>query len=605
MCGIAGVISKQPGAVQQVQQMITCLSHRGPDGDGCWQSEDGLATLGHRRLAIIDLSPAAAQPMHYRHRYTIVHNGEIYNYKELRQALQQQGYSFDNNSDTEVILAAYDRWGTECLQQFDGMFAFAIWDSETKTLFVARDRFGEKPLYYQYDRANARLVFASELKALKKTCNCSVNHTMLLNYLGNGISFVADAGATFYEDIFKVPARHYLYFDHHSNTLEITPWFDIDISAQDRDEAAAIAGFAALFNDAVKRRLRSDVEIGTSLSGGIDSASVVAAIHGMKGDGLVHQAFTVGFPGFEKDETTNAALVAKQFGLQHHVVTPSANDLVNELDRFLDAHDEPVSSSSVFAQYILYRLAAQHGVKVMLDGQGADEILAGYTRYYRWFLLQQQRGHASALPDQMKALNYQLTFKDKLAAWFPGWAAIRLEARAVRNQKQAMFNRAYVSENLDKHSVYKPIVRNLNDVLYFDVFRGPLEELLRNADRNAMAHGVEVRLPFLEAALVQFAFSLPASMKIREGNTKYVLRKAMEHKLPSSIVWNREKIGFEPPQQQWMSSPQLQERIRAARSVLVQHRVLHPSVIDQPVMAHGAHDADNYDWRFLCAAHWL
>jgi len=399
---------------------------------------------------------------------------------------------------------------------------------------------------------------------------------------------------------------HYLQYVLNEGTLNITPYYDLDKTSSLHftiDEA--VEKFRHLFFNSVTLRLRSEVEIGTSLSGGLDSSSVVAAIHHLKKTGSVHKTFTASFPGFEKDETAYATTVAKQFGLQQYFVTPSAGELAAELDRFLSAHDEPVTSSSVYAQYKVYELARQQGIKVILDGQAADEILAGYSKYIQWFLQELSRKDKT----QMELARVQFhqppfNIKNKLASKFPSWAAIVLEKKAFKKQKAIPgISREFVQENISRNSLQKPIVKSLNDILYYDVFGGNLETLLKNADRNAMAHGVEVRLPFLNHALVEFVFSLPPALKLKDSFTKYVLRKSMDILLPKDIVWRKDKIGFEPPQQQWMQDSQVNEKIHEAKKLLVKNKILDAAVLTKPVTPKAAHEADNYDWRFLSAAH--
>ncbi len=611
MCGIAGIISAYQDKFNKsdVEKMSACLSHRGPDGTSLWQNDDATAILGHNRLAIIDLSDAASQPMHYLERYTIVHNGEIYNYKELREQLVSFGYAFKSQSDTEVILAAYDHWKDNCLQHFDGMFAFAIWDAKERSLFAARDRFGEKPFYFHIDHAEKTLWFASELKSFytQSFSKKEYNGNLLLQYLATGVSHNADSLQTFHVDIMKLPARHFLKFSPFSDSaiLDIEPYYDLDKSNRINISAAeAVEQFRSLFYSSVHRRLRSDVEIGTSLSGGLDSSSIIAAIHQLNQSNKPQKAFTASFPGFTKDETAYAVTVAKQFNLQHYITSPSEFNLVNDIEKFLAQHDEPVSSSSVYAQYKVYELAKQHGIKVVLDGQGADEVLAGYSKYIQWFLQDLYTGKQNnQLEQESKNLNSIFSFKNKLAAKFPSWAAIQLERKSYKKQKmQPDLNREFIKEHISHRSIYKPIVKNLNDILYDDMFSGNLEELLRNADRNAMAHGIEVRLPFLSHELVEFVFSLPSSFKMHNGFSKYLLRETMSEVLPDEIVWRKDKIGFEPPQQQWMQNKQLQEKITEAKSTLVKEKILDKKTLNNPVQPKTAHEADNYDWRYLSAA---
>ncbi|HEV2480453.1 MAG TPA: asparagine synthase (glutamine-hydrolyzing), partial [Puia sp.] len=281
MCGIAGILSVDTTKIsdERLKKMTAVLAHRGPDDDRIWTSASGVAGLGHRRLSIIDLTSAGAQPMHYLDRYTIVHNGEIYNYPEVRHLLQSKGYAFHSNTDTEVLVAAYAHFGNDCVQHFDGMFAFAIWDEQEKTLFVARDRFGEKPLFIYRD--GKQFLFASEMKALwaagvpKKS-----NARMLFNFLTIGYTqHPMDSTETFFEDIFKLPARSFLIYRPVDDSLEVAPYWDIAVaSTRNVSEQEATDTFCQLFDTSVARRLRSDVRLGTSLSGGLDSSSIAGSI---------------------------------------------------------------------------------------------------------------------------------------------------------------------------------------------------------------------------------------------------------------------------------------------------------------------------------------
>jgi len=629
MCGIAGIISIKPHLVstERLKQMTDAIAHRGPDGEGLWLNENKTVGLAHRRLAIIDLSVNGKQPMHFpfpsgearpdmiergpreRARYSITYNGEIYNYIELKEELKLKGYSFFSQSDTEVILAAYDYWKEECLQQFDGMFAFAIWDEQEQTLFTARDRFGEKPFYYFFD--GEQFVFASEMKALWAAgVERSIDHSMLLNYIGLGwVKNPADLSQTFYKNISSLPQAHYLKLDMHIGKNEIVQYWDLDKETQSTlTESDAIEQFQQLFNTSVTRRLRSDVETGTSLSGGLDSSSITAIIKSQIPNSKF-QVFTASFPGFEKDETAYAKQIADQFHLQQHLVTPTAETLLNDLQKLIHQQEEPFQSSSIYAQYKVYELAKQQGIKVILDGQGADETLAGYHKYIHWFLQEKVKGggykaEAEAFAQNNIAVDW--SWKNKLAARFPDIAAVQLENKANKELLNNKFiANDYRKTNFNKKSIFKPTVSKLNDLLYYNTMRLGLEELLRYADRNSMAHGVEVRLPFLSHELVQFVFSLPSYYKIRNGYTKYILRESMKELLPSSIVYRTDKIGYEPPQQQWMQSAGFQELLQSSRQKLVTENILKKEILKQPLNPQSAHAVKNDDWRYFCAAHLL
>ena len=604
--------------------MTDAIAHRGPDGEGFWFNKTQTVGFGHRRLAIIDLSNAGNQPMQFPSpkgeglgvRYSITYNGELYNYIELREYLKQKSYQFITQSDTEVILAAYDHWKQECLQQFDGMFAFAIWDEQEQTLFTARDRFGEKPFYYFFD--GEQFLFASEMKALWAAgVEKKINHSMLLNYIGLGwVKNPADLSQTFYQNINSLPQSHYLKLNMLTGSNEIVQYWDLDKETQSTlTEVEAIEQFQQLFHTSIKRRLRSDVEVGTSLSGGLDSSSIAATIKSQLpipnpiAIGSQFRAFTASFPNFEKDETAYAKQIADKFQLQHHLVMPTAESLLTDLEKLIRHQEEPFQSSSIYAQYKVYELAKQQGIKVILDGQGADETLAGYHKYIHWFLQEKVKAGGYEVEAEAFAKNNILiewSWKNKLAARFPEIAAVQLENKANKEVLSHKFiANNYRKTNYSKKSIFKPTVSKLNDLLYYNTMRFGLEELLRYADRNSMAHGVEVRLPFLSHELVQFIFSLPSHYKMQNGFTKYVLRESMKQMLPSSIVYRTDKIGYEPPQQQWMQAAGFKELLQNSRQKLVNENILKKEILQQPLNAQSAHAVKNDDWRYFCAAHLL
>ena len=375
MCGIAGILSNKPRQGKEIESMVHAISHRGPDGSSSWSNPPGTVTFGHCRLSIIDLTPRGSQAMHYMGRYTIVYNGEIYNYLEIRENLQSHGYTFNSNSDTEVILAAYDHFKKKCLDHFDGMFAFALWDEKEKVLFCARDRFGEKPFYYRHDRVNGVFLFASEMKALFAAgVSNAVNDEALLLYLGLGYTeHPTKPTATFYNNISQLPPSHYLEYSLNDG-VKISKYWQLEPEAKKISEDDAIDQFSDLLLTSVKRRLRSDVPLGTSLSGGIDSSSIAALIESQY-SGSVLKSFSAVFPGFEKDETNLIHIVSGSLSLDSKFVTPTADEFVRDLDKLIYHHEGPVSSASVYAQYRVFQLAKEHSIKVLLDGQGADEIL--------------------------------------------------------------------------------------------------------------------------------------------------------------------------------------------------------------------------------------
>lgn len=601
--------------------MTDALAHRGPDGEGHWINNAGTVALGHRRLSIIDLSDAGSQPMQRslfsslegeEKRYTITYNGEIYNYIELRDELFSHGYRFQSKSDTEVILAAFDFWEEDCLQKFDGMFAFAIWDAKKSKLFAARDRFGEKPFYFYHDEEH--FLFASEMKALWAVgVDRIADNKMLLNYLTLGyVQNANDKEQTFYEDIYSLPAAHFLEFDLASFDYEVHSYWKIDKELTiDLSADQAVERFNKLFSMSVSRRLRSDVETGSSLSGGLDSSAIIANIFQSQLLNKEQQTFSAVFPGFAKDESKYIESAAQKFPVRNYQVQPDAAGLIKDFETICQHQEEPFQSASIYAQYKVFELARQHNIKVMLDGQGADEILAGYNKYIHWYLQQliSRKMYKEAMQEKKTFRQHNAAFRwglgNYLATFLPAHAAIHLESKEYnRVIKHPDINKDFINSlhGREWEGIHKPIITKLNDILFFNSTYLGLEELLRFADRNSMAHGVEVRLPFLNHQLVEFVFSLPANFKIHKGWTKWLLRKAMAKKLPPEIVWRKDKVGYEPPQKAWMQYAVMKDYIQEGKRKLVNKGVLNKEVLNKDITPAAAHEADSFDWRYLCAA---
>jgi asparagine synthase (glutamine-hydrolysing) len=622
MCGIAGIIKldqtvesfSRSETLFQVRTMANAIQHRGPDGEGYWANENASVGFGHRRLSVIDLTEGASQPMHYLDRYTIVYNGEIYNYIELKDHLHKKGYTFTTRSDIEVILAAYDHWKDKCMEHFDGMFSFAIWDEQEQMLFAARDRFGEKPFYYFND--DGHFIFASEMKALWAVgVHKSMDDKMLLNYITIGhLQNPADKAQTFFENIRSLPAAHYFELSKTSGQMVIRRYWDINSQAKITiSEKDATEKLTSLLNTSVKRRLRSDVDFGTSLSGGLDSSSILSFIHYLKGDNNT-KTFSAVFPGFEKDETPFIDSVVNKFKTDNFKIEPTIDDFIAEFQKVCYHQEEPFSSSSIYIQYKVFELARKNNVKVLLDGQGADETLAGYHKYYHWYLQQlaargkfrQIHRERKSLTDKNITINWGM--KNYMAAYFYPHTAVFLERKEYNKIiKSQDINPDFIASlhGREWEGIRKSGINKLNDILYFNTMELGLEELLRFADRNSMAHGTEVRLPFLNHRLVEFVFSLPPNFKIRDGWTKWILRQTMNNKLPNEIVWRKDKVGYEPPQQKWMSNPILQEYIHEAKRKLVDKGILQQHLLNKKILPLPAHNADNFDWRYLIAAQLL
>ena len=620
MSGIAGIITRDQKFIRPalLEKMCAALAHRGPDGSNTWSNVSNTIGLSHTRFSIIDHSDAAVQPMHYAGRYTIVYNGEIYNYIELKKDLKKIGYQFSNGSDTEVILAAYDFYGEKCLQYFDGMFSFAIWDEKKQQLFAARDRFGEKPFYYYSEKG--LFVFGSEMKALWAAgVPRQVDDKMMLNYLALGtVQNPADKSQTFFHQISSLLPSHYLLLDINAGRFTLTRYWDIDRqNLAFSPEKNYVGMFTGLLTDSVKKRLRCDVNMGSSLSGGLNSSSILAIVKKILGPEKMAADFTSVsgiFPGFAKNEEPHIKKVTDNFSLQNFSVAPGADGLVNDFEKLCYHQEEPFPSSSVYAQYKVMQHAAAHNIKVLLDGQGADETMAGYFKYLHWYLQELvTRSRFSELKSARKKfadhnMNVHWDIKNYVAAYLPAHTAITLEKR----EHSYIKSNPDISKKLMQHmkgrewdGIHKPIICKLNDMLYFNTMEFGLEEMLRYADRSSMAHGVEVRFPYLNAALVQFIFSCPTSLKIQDGYTKWMLRKSMENSLPHELVWRTDKIVYEAPQKQWMEHPVLIDYMHEAKKKLVKHDLIKPEVLLRKSNPKHAYERNNYEWRYLCTAQLL
>ena len=384
MCGISVIIDapNQPIRADEIQAMTDAVAHRGPDGEGFWTKKN--IAFGHRRLAILDLEPARGQqPMKYLNdRYVIIHNGEIYNYLEIRQLLISKNYNFSTQTDTEVIAAAYDCWGEACLAHFNGMWAFVIFDNQKNTVFAARDRFGVKPLYYY--QKNTKFYLASEIKQFTTTSGWQpiLNETIALDFLQHGLK--NHSNDTFFEEVKTLPAAHFLIYNIDNQQFKIKKYYDLSEKSAEKSTKnfeSAKEKFTHLLSDAVRLRLRSDVKIGTALSGGLDSSAVTALATGLLG--VPTATVSACFPNQENDETLYIHSVTAFLETTNYPAFPCWEEMKKEMQNLIWQQDEPIGSASVFAQSEVFRMAKKQGLTVMLGGQGADEILGGYDAFLR------------------------------------------------------------------------------------------------------------------------------------------------------------------------------------------------------------------------------
>lgn len=554
MCGIAGILSGQADKMirhDTLKKMTDTIVHRGPDGEGHWTNDAARVGFGHRRLSIIDLSEKGKQPMHYMGRYTITFNGEIYNYQELKTELLKSGYNFVSESDTEVLLALFDNKGEQCLSQLDGMFAFAIWDEKLQRLFCARDRFGEKPFYYCIYKGD--FYFASEMKQLWAA---GVPRTFVKHkfekFIDTGDVYFGDTDGTFYEGIKQLQAAHTLTLDFEmrpeikSYWRLIIPETPLNIKLND-----AIAEWESLFTTSLLRRMRSDVTVGSSLSGGLDSSYIVALICSHQKNNI--NSFSATFPGFERDESEYIDAVVNHVGkINSYKVTPTGEDLLNDFSKLADHQEEPFQSASIYAQYKVFELARKHNTIVLIDGQGADELLGGYLPYYEDYLRQlffwNRREYRKQIQTYGAIHGDYAPVRD-----YADQENLRMKIGRIK-QKISGAERAYPKTYLKQRLVN-------------DLCGQPLQTLLRYADRDSMAHSVEVRLPFLNHTLAEWVVKLPDSLFLNEGWFKVLLRNSADQYLPEKVVWRKRKVGYEPPQKNWLHTEPVKQKINEARKI--------------------------------------
>ncbi len=582
MCGIAGVIGYNQTMIDPA--VLSCLDatlqHRGPDGRGFLSHRSpshvhlaqdpftlapGHVGFVHRRLAIFDLSPAGWQPMGTPDgRAYIIFNGAIYNYRELRHELTSYGYTFRSQSDTEVLLQAYVHFGPQVLTRLVGMFAFAILDTRTQSLFLARDAFGIKPLYYT--RWQDGFAFASEIKpllSLPGVCRV-VQPQRLYSYLRYGVT--DDGNQTLFAGIDQLPAAHSLCLSL-DTPGSINPQRYWSIALEQQSELSfdqASETLRELFLENVRLHLRSDVPVGSALSGGIDSSSIVAAMRQVEGDDLALHTFSYVAASSELGEEHWADMAAQHTGAMIHKTRPTPQELVADLSRLIEVQEEPFGSTSIYAQMCVFRAARDAGIKVMLDGQGADELMGGYRPHVgAWLasLLRQRRWRAALgllyrVP-QSPALSRRILLERAVGLLGIG-PCTRLSPRLLRSYLLPPWLQATWFEAHDV--VAEPLWQAhgqtlLRDHLHQAFTRQSLPMLLRYEDRNSMAFGIESRVPFLTPQLVSFIFTLPEAYLISaDGISKHVFRRAMRGLTPDPILDRRDKIGFATPEREWLDA---------------------------------------------------
>lgn len=554
MCGISGFVYRDGERVSFdiVKKMTDLIVHRGPDGDG--YITEGNVALGHRRLAILDLSDGGQQPMHYGDNSSIVYNGEIYNYKELKTELRDKGYEFRTGTDTEVILAAYDNWGEDCVRHFNGMWAFCIFDRARGRLFCSRDRFGIKPFYYFLN--NDIFAFGSEIRQLLPFLGkVKENESVLLNFLVTGIS---DNGSeTFFEGVQKLSPSHNLSFDLTRNQMEIVRYYEVQrpTNLESNTDSSWISKYGEMLKSAVALRLRSDVRVGTCLSGGLDSSSVATIASELcreSGETIPFSAITAVSELPENDESEFAKMVVDAAQLDWHTVRPNYQDFARNLENVVQAQEEPFGSASICMQYFVMRTAHENGLKVLLDGQGGDETLLGYERYYAAHFMStfRKEGMRTAFRGlwECRKNNSKMTLR-MIAFYLVGGLLANARYQFYKRRHSYLrhfppmpdFLSAFARASTDSFAIQKLEIEETN-----------LPMLLRFEDKNSMWHSVETRLPFLDYRTLETALRVPGDLKIHQGWTKWILRKVMDGRMPETVAWRKNKLGFEAPDKLWM-----------------------------------------------------
>ncbi len=567
MCGIIGQInSRQPVDKILFEQMRDTLVHRGPDGYGLYLSEDKKAALGHRRLSLIDLSDNASQPIHNENKTIwITVNGEIYNYRQLKKELTEKGHNFYTNTDSEVIVHAYEEWNTELFNKLKGMFSIGIWDEKSKKLILARDRFGIKPLYYFADKD--KFIFASEIKGIIKNCKVprNINYSSFCNYFTYRY---IPSPETIWENIYKLPPAHFLTFEN--DTISTTKYWELKVRENRPNEKEAIDIVNNYLSNSVKDHLQADVDVGTFLSGGYDSSALVYYQNLLNYRG---KTFSLGFENWNMSEHKFAKIVSDKFNTMHEEEIISVDNYEN-IDQLLYYYDEPIADISILPTYMVSQLASK-GVKAVVSGEGADEIFAGYT----W-----QTNDLS---------NYD--FKSKLYYLYKNYLSRKSNKYSVKDYSEAMSMGLYDTSSLHRllnkdlssnipddpfwfySKFYKPELSEVKRFQYLDINTFMQELILTKIDRASMANSLEVRVPFLDHNLVEYMFSLNEDVYLKKNIKKFLLYENIKNHLPQ-IILNRKKQGFVGPDRFYNNKTWYKELIMNGK--LLKEKIIDKTEVD-------------------------
>ncbi len=617
MCGIAGIINKGDTSLDlsgKIRAMSKAIQHRGPDGEGFMiatsetsvpyfsqlqrhylhtelpyipkhsiteSDSTGKLAFAHRRLSIIDLSEFGHQPMCNRTQTLwITYNGEIYNYLELKEDLKKKGHQFISESDTEVVLCAYKEWGEDCVKHFNGMWSFCIYDTEKQLCFASRDRLGVKPFYYV--NSDQFFAFASEQKAFIKSglLSAQINEKALHDYLINGL--LENQTGNFFEGITELWPGHTLTYNLKTKSLNTSCYYnlrnEVNLSNNLLSDAELTDKISAVLENAVRLRLRSDVEVGTCLSGGIDSSALAVSISEITGKPL--HCFTAIFKGEGINEEGFADLVADKIKAKYSKIEPTLQGFEKDVDDLIYSQDVPIWSTSTYAQYKVMELARKNGIKVVLDGQGADELFGGYHHHFmaKWNNLF-SHGYFAKGVKEIRESNKTIPHS--------GLFFLKERVKQQYNLQQKKFDRFLSKDFISLYDVKNPSAHfdNLNEQLIDDIYNTRLKSFLKCEDRCGMWHSVESRTPFSDdVELINLLFSFDGNRKIKNGISKHLLREAVKNKLPEKIYSRYDKKGFETPMQKWVEilKPKLLAEIKTAGFGFVDYKKLNQMDVTNP-----------------------
>lgn len=574
MCGITGYINIQTKIDQSViQQMTNTLMHRGPDGSDTYISENGQYTLGHRRLSFLDLSDAGKQPMKDNSEKVIItFNGEIYNFPELKKELDDD-YDFKTSTDTEVILAGYRKWGIDVVHRLKGMFAFALLDEEKQQLYLVRDRFGIKPLYYTLQ--NDQLLFASELKAIH-AANVVPKEIDFSSFADYFVYRYVPSPKTIWKNICKLPPAHYATIDLQTLTIQLVEYWKLPIGNQQEANQEMINQVGTRLQESVKQHMYADVPVGSFLSGGYDSSALVSYMNQL---GQKPATFSIGFSKWEKSEDQYATIVANHLNVPNESVVADETSL-RLVDRMALVYDEPIADISIVPTYMVSQLARSR-VKAVLSGEGADELFGGYTWQHDFFNQQ----YPDSVLDKLK----RKLFKNDPVNYYANAMAMGWFDREELKKMLHPDLHQHIPE--DVHWFYrqhfKKEVSPLKSIQYMDTkcFMGEL--VLTKIDRASMANSLEVRVPFLDHELFEYVFKLDEKTYFRKDQTKYLLYKNIEQQLPKEIL-ERKKQGFVGPDAYYMDLNWYKDQLKNSR--LVELKLIKQSYIDDLFK-------ESYNWK--------